>query len=57
MIIAVKTATGVELVFNLRAIGDKPLSFTQYLDSTDGGGHIYHKLPKRLADLLSGKKA
>ncbi len=27
------------------------------MDGTDGGGHAYHKLPERLADLLSGKKA
>ncbi len=57
VIVAVKTATRVELVFDLWAICDKPLSFTKYLDGTDGGGHIYHKLPAQLADLLSSKKA
>ncbi len=46
VIVRVKTATRVELVFDLRAISDKPLSFTQYLDGTDSGGHIFHKLPK-----------
>ncbi len=56
MIIAVKTNTGVKICFDLWAICDKPSSFTQYIEGTDGGGHIYHKLPERLADLLSGKK-
>ncbi len=35
VIVTVKTATGVELVFDLRAISDKPFSFTQYLDGKD----------------------
>ncbi len=35
-------------------IRDKPTSFTKYLAGND---HVYHKLPARLADLLSGKKA
>ncbi len=42
VLLRVKTATGVELTFDLWVIGDKPTSFTKYLD---GAEHIYHKLP------------
>ncbi|MCP4597073.1 hypothetical protein [Neptuniibacter sp.] len=38
----VKTTTGVELVFDLQVIGDKPSSFTKYLA---GHKHVYHNLP------------
>ncbi len=40
VLLGVKTATGVEIVFDLRVIGDKPTSFTKYLAGND---HIYHK--------------
>ncbi len=55
VIIAVKTNTGVEICFDLHTICGKPSSFTRYIEGTDGGGHIYHRLPERLANLLSGK--
>ncbi len=56
MVIAVKMNTGDEISFDLWAVCDKPSSFTRYLEGSDGGGHVYHKLPERLADFLSGKK-
>ncbi len=42
VLLGVKTTTGVELVFDLRVISEKPSSFSKYLA---GNEHVYHKLP------------
>ncbi len=55
VVAAIKTNTRVEICFDLQAICEKPSSFTRYVEGTDGGGHIYHKLLKRLVNLLSSK--
>ncbi len=55
VVASIKANMGVEICFDLRVICDKPSSFTRYVKGTDGGVHIYHKLPKSLANLLSSK--